>query len=88
MARNDSSDLHGFIVGVERQGGIVFAESLLIGVRRVFFLEVARVREHELRQIHGGGRSIDLPFESVFHQTRDIARVIEVSVCQDQPLNA
>ena len=80
--------LEGFLIGVERQGRGVFAEPLLVGELRIFFLEVSGVRQHDLGEIDSRRGSQDPAAKAVLDQARDVTDVVEVGVRQHQPSNA
>src|SRR5207253_10641504 len=80
--------LHRLGVSVKRQGWLVLAEALLIGVRRVFFLKVTGVGQDQVRQVHRRRRGQYLPAEAVFDQTGNVADVVKMRVRQRQPADA
>src|SRR2546422_930421 len=79
---------NGVLISVKRQCGTVPAESFLVRVFRVLFLEVAGVRKNEARQVHGRGRGKDASAKPVLDQAGDVTDVVKVRVRQDEPLNA
>ena len=80
--------LDGFFIGVKRQGRRVFAESLLVGELRVFFLKMSGIRQHDFGEIHRGRRGQNLAAKAVFHQARDVTDVVQMRVRQQQPMDA
>ncbi len=76
-----------FFQGVERQCRSVLSGARLVVVGGVFFLQVARVGKQNAAQIDGRGRGVDRSVEALLHQARDPARVVEMSVGQDDGVN-
>ncbi len=54
----------------------------LVQKRGVMFLQRSRILQHGPAQVRRGGAGVDGPLESVFHQQREIAAVIDVRVRQ------
>jgi hypothetical protein len=73
---------------VERQSWIVLRLLVAIVESRVFFLQMARIRQNDAAQINGGGRGIDGTAETFSHQAWNPSAVVEVSVGQDHRVNA
>ena len=67
---------------VERQRGLVLREVVAVGVRRVFFLQPAGVGQDDLAQILRALRAEHAAAESLRHEPRQIAAMIEVRVRQ------
>ena len=55
---------------------------MLVGEGRFFFLEMGRVRQHDLQQVRGAACAIDGAREAVPDQSRQIPGVIDVRVAQ------
>src|SRR5215471_7847715 len=60
----------------------------LVGIRRVFFLQMARVWQEQVGKIHRGRCGEDLPTETLVDETGNVAGVVQMSVREHQPLNA
>ena len=69
--------------GEERQGRIVAARPVPVGEARFFLLQVRRVPQQDLEQIGGAARAIHGTAEAVPDEPRQVARVIDVRVAQD-----
>jgi hypothetical protein len=63
---------------VERKRRGMLAVPMTIGVARIFFLNVRRVRQHERAEIARPRRAEDPPAITLRHEPRQIAAVIEV----------
>ena len=63
---------------------MVLGKPLLVGVGRIFLLEVGRIDEHQFEQIGRGRSTVDVPTKTVLHQARCVPGVIDVGVGQDQ----
>ena len=69
--------------GVQRQRGLVLREAVTVGVGRIFFLDPAGVGQHDAAEILGAGGAENAAAETLRHQPRQIAAMIEVRVRQD-----
>ena len=69
--------------GEERQGRIVAARPVPVGEARLFLLQMRRVRQQDLEQIGGAARAVHGSAEAVPDEARQVARVIDVRVAQD-----
>ena len=69
--------------GEERQGRIVAAGPVPVGEARLFLLQMRRVPQQDLEQIGGAARAIHGTAEAVPDEPRQVARVIDVRVAQD-----
>ena len=76
-----------FLEGVERQGGIVLGLIHLVVEARVFFLQVAGVGKDDAAQIDRRRRGVNRAAESLFHQARNPAAVVEMRVRQDDGID-
>ncbi len=76
------------VLRVQRQRRVVLGEALAVGVRGLFFLEVAGVGQHDPRQRHGPRRGVHRPPEAVADQHRQVADVIDVRVGHDRRVDA
>jgi len=70
-------------LGVERQRGIVLRAVRLVVVSRIFFLKMTRILQHDRAQINGCRRGVDRAIESLLHETRDVAAMIEMRMSED-----
>ena len=68
---------------VQRQGGVMFGEADLVGVRRVLLLQVSAVAQHDLGQLRGLARAQHSAAEALTDQSRQVARVVQVRVGED-----
>ena len=69
--------------GEERQGRIVATRPVTVGEARLFLLQMRRVRQQDLEQIGGAARAIHGTAEAVPDEPRQVARVIDVRMAQD-----
>ena len=67
---------------VERQRGRVLRRPASVVVRGLLFLEVARVRKHDSREVRGPPRRGDSPPEAVLDEPGQVADVVDVGVSQ------
>ena len=68
--------------GVERLGGAVAGEALLVGVAGLLLLQVRRVRQQQRGEVPRAGGGEDGPVVAGAHQARQPAGVIDVGVRQ------
>ncbi len=96
--------LEGLVVGVHHQmighrRGIgcrvqrldrleTLALALLVEVLDIGFLDVARVAQRQVGQVHRGGRGVDRSTEALPHQVRQVAAVVDVGVREDDGVQA
>ena len=80
LQQRERAERVGF--GVERQRRRVLRVAVAVGVLRVFFLNPARVGQHDAAEILGAGRAEDAAPEALRDEARQIAAVIEVRVRQ------
>ena len=76
--RIDSSPGIGLVE--QRQGRLVLAVALAIGVVGVFFLNLGRVQKQYLCQVSRCGRAENWPLEAGLNQAGEVSGVIYVSV--------
>jgi hypothetical protein len=79
--------LQRFFHGVERQGGIVLGIMMLVGERRVFFLQVTGVGQQDAAEIDRRGRGVDRSVKALLYQPRNPAGMIEVRMRKDDGIN-
>ena len=72
--------VQGILTGVEGQGGRVFGQTMAVGKRCIFFLDMAAVRQQYFAQRLRSGRRVHVAGESLFKQHREVATVIEVGM--------
>ena len=79
----------GVIGSVERVGGRQ-PRAVVPFVKKfdVFLQDVRRVKQHGVCQVDGGGGTVDRPTESVLHQQRKSAAVIDVRVRKNHRVSA
>ena len=73
----------GVELGVERQRRSVLRVAVLVGLPRVFFLDVRGVGQHERAQIARARRAEHAPAKALGDEPRQVAAVIEVRVRED-----
>ena len=78
----------GFLSGVKRQGGFVFGKAMAVGEFGVFFLQVAGIRQQNRAQLGSRTGAIDGAAEAVFDQEWQVAGMIEVSMGQNDGVDA
>src|SRR5438094_9536904 len=61
--------------------------SLAVEIFSVFFLNLAGIRQHDRGQIAGRWRAVNWAGESLTHQIRQVAAVIDVGVAQHHRAN-
>ena len=66
---------------------MVLGRLLLIVVSRFFLLQMCRVRKKNSQEIQGRGCSVNGSAKALFYKTRQIARVIDMRVCQNNGVN-
>ena len=79
---------HCVVIGVERQRRSMLRKVPLVGEGGVFFLQVAGIRQEQMREVDGSAGGPDFAAKTCFHQTRNVSGVVEVGVRQHQPPNA
>ena len=67
----------------QRQGRCVLGGADLVGVARVLFLDVGRVRQQHPQQAQGWRCGEGRPSEALAHQQRQDARVVDVGMGED-----
>ncbi len=79
--------LLGLFQGVEGESGGVLGTFLLVVKGRVFFLQVAGVREDDAAQIHGGRSGVDRAGEALAAEAGNPSAVVQVGVGEDDGAN-
>src|SRR5437667_10903728 len=76
-----------FFQCVERKRRIVTRCLMSIVELGIFFLQVTRVGQNNTAQINRRRSRIDRPAKSLFHQSRNPATMVEMSVSENQTFN-
>lgn len=72
----------GILHCIQRQRGLVLAETLSIGVLGILFLQVAAVLEDQFGQVAGCGGGVDASAKAITHELGQVAGVVQVRVRQ------
>ncbi len=76
------------LLRVEGQRGLVLGEALLVGVARVFFLDVSGVGQQDAAEVARGGGGVDRRFEAIPDHHGQVSRMVQVGVREDHGVEA
>ena len=65
----------------------MFAESFLVGVVGILFLDLRRVHQQELGEIERCARAIDRAAKAILHEPGKVAGMVDVRMCQEQEID-
>ena len=70
----------GILDGVQRLDSRLAVGAAFVQVRGIRFLDVARVAQHDIRQLGGSRGCIDWPAKAALHQVGQVAAVVDMGV--------